>query len=58
VAWVLLDVVIGVLALLVLGLVALGLYRRVRVLLSRVGAASGQLGELSAGLTVTPPRQR
>ena len=53
--WVLLDVAIGVVALLVLVLVALALYRRVRALTKQVGAASAQLTELSSGLTVSPP---
>ena len=56
--WVLVDVAIGLLGLLVLGLVAFTLYKRVRVLLRAVGDASAQVGELSAGLSVTPPPGR
>ena len=56
--WVLLDVAIGLLSLVVLGLVLLTLYRRVRGLLRTVGDASRQVGELSAGLSVAPPPRR
>lgn len=56
--WVLLDVAIGLFALALLVLVTYALYRRVRVLLRAVGAASAQVGELTAGLSVTPPTRR
>lgn len=52
--WVLLDVAIGVLALLLVGTVARTLYKRLRALIRTVGAASGQIGQLTSGLTVVP----
>jgi hypothetical protein len=55
VPWVLLDVAIGVLALALLGMVGYLLYKRVRALMRTVGTASAQVGELTPGLTVTPP---
>ena len=56
--WVLLDVGIGLLSLVVLGLGAFSLYRHVRALGRRVGEVSGQLGELTAGLSVNAPPRR
>ena len=55
--WVLLDVVIGVLAVLLVGLMAVLLYKRVRVLTSTIGAASRQVGELTPRLSIQPPRR-
>jgi hypothetical protein len=56
VLWVLLDVVIGVLAVLLVALVAFLVYKRIRVLMSAIGAASREVGQLTPGLTVQPPR--
>ncbi|MFN2538316.1 MAG: hypothetical protein ABR549_09215 [Mycobacteriales bacterium] len=53
--WVLLDVVIGVLSLTLVGLMAFLLYKRVRVLLRAVGAASSQVGERTSELVVRRP---
>lgn len=47
---VLLDVVLGVLALAVLGLVAYSLYKRVRALTRAFGASSARLAEASVDL--------
>jgi hypothetical protein len=58
VPWVLLDITIGVLALALLGAVTLRVYRRVRSLMRTVGDASSRVGELTPGLTVTPPPSR
>jgi hypothetical protein len=58
VPWVLLDVAIGVLALALLIAVGFLLYKRVRTLMRTVGEASRQVGELTPGLTVTPPPSR
>ena len=55
--WVLLDVAIGVLALLLVALMAFVLYKRLRGLSRAVGAASGQIGQLTPGLTVQPARR-
>jgi hypothetical protein len=56
VLWITVDITVGVLALLVLAVLALVLYRRVRGLMTTVGAASARVTEASAGLEVTPPR--
>ena len=53
--WVLLDVMIGVLSVLLLGLVAFVLYKRVRVLMRTVGDASAEVGSLTPGLEVVKP---
>jgi hypothetical protein len=55
VPWVLVDVGIGVLAVLLLLLATLLLYKRVRVLMRALGDASGRVGELTPGLTVQEP---
>jgi hypothetical protein len=56
VLWVLLDVVIGVLAVLLVALVAFLVYKRIRVLMSAIGAASRDVGQMTPGLSVQPPR--
>ena len=48
--WLLLDLALGVLAFLVLGSVAFGLYRKVRVLMRTVGQAGAQVDEALAGI--------
>ncbi|MCW2672111.1 MAG: hypothetical protein JWP14_700 [Frankiales bacterium] len=53
--WVLVDVGIGVLAVLLLLLVAFLLYRRVRVLMRSLGDASRRVGDLTPGLVVQEP---
>lgn len=53
--WVLVDVVLVLVALGVLALVGLGLFRHARTLARAVQRSSDTLGELSAGLQVTPP---
>ena len=53
--WVAVDVLLGLLALGLLGLVAFRLYKRVRVLTARVGDTSRTLSDLSAGLQVRQP---
>ncbi|MGZ6754741.1 MAG: hypothetical protein ACXVEJ_14875 [Nocardioides sp.] len=55
--WVLLDVALAVVALAVLGMVGLGLFRRGRTLARAVGASTAALGDLTAGLQVTPPER-
>jgi len=58
VAWVLLDIAIGLLALIVLLLVGRSLYKRVRALLRTAGATSRQVAELTPALTVQHPPSR
>jgi hypothetical protein len=53
--WVLLDIGIAVLAVLFVLALALGLYKRIRVLLKAVGTASRTLGEVTAGLSIRQP---
>lgn len=53
--WVLLDVLIGLLAVVVLVLVGLALYRHGKVLSRAVRASSEQISALSADLTVHRP---
>lgn len=53
--WVLLDVSLALLALVVLGLVGLSLFRRARTLARVVSRSSAALGDLTAGLQVDPP---
>ena len=56
--WVLLDIAIGLLAVIVLLLVAFSLYKRVRALARTVGDASRQVAELTPGLAVQQPASR
>lgn len=56
--WVVLDIAIGLLALVVLGLAVFRLYRHARALTRLVGQASEQVAELSAGLSVNAPVRR
>ena len=53
--WVLLDVGIGVLAVLLLLLVTFLAYKRVRALLQALGDASRRVGDLTPGLAVQQP---
>ena len=56
--WVLVDVAIGVLAVLLVALVAFLLYKRVRVLTAAVSAATSQVDALAPALSVRPPQPR
>lgn len=56
--WVVLDIAIGLLGLVILGLGVLNLYRHGKRLARRVGEVSEQMSELAAGLSVTPPPRR
>lgn len=56
--WVLLDVAIGLLALIVLLLVGRSLYKRVRALLRTAGETSRRVAELTPSLTVQQPPSR
>ena len=56
--WVLLAVAIGLLAVVVLLLVAVSLYKRVRGLARTVGAGSRQVAELTPGLAIEQPAPR
>lgn len=56
--WVLLDVGIGLLAVVVLLLVAFSLYKRVRALGRTVGETSRVVGELTPALAVQQPQAR
>jgi hypothetical protein len=55
VLWVLVDVLLAVLALALLGAVALRTYRHLRTLLKAVSASSSAVVELTPGLQVVPP---
>lgn len=52
--WLLVDLLLALLALIVLGLVARHLYRAARRLSRSLSATATTVGELSAGLQVTP----
>jgi hypothetical protein len=56
--WVLLDVAVGLLAVVVLVLAGLRLYRHVKALGRAVSATSESLGEASAGLSIERPSSR
>jgi len=58
VLWVVLDIAIGLLGLVVLGVAVLNLYRHGKRLARRVAEVSEQMTELTAGLSVTPPPRR